>query len=226
MVSGRVLVASGEWSTILLYVMEDYQDIRVDIVSSEEGVFEPGRGEILIERSAMPVVGMEIDDMITVRSRSGDEMELRISGTTHAAGLTPGWMNNTAYGYISADTLASLGEKPGFDQLKFTVAENKLDKDHIQEIAALVVARVEQSGATVSQVNIPEPGEHENDGAMRIMMNLMAAFGVLTILLSSILAANLISAMLSQQIRQIGVMKTLGAKDGQVRGIYFGVVCC
>ena len=223
-VNGRVQVASGEWKTILLYVMEDYQDIRVDIVTLEERAVQPGLGEILIERSAMPVVGMEIEDEITVRSLSGNEVKMRITGTTHAAGLTPGWMNSTAYGYISAETLETLGEKPGFDQLKFTVAQNKLNKEYIQEVAALVTARVEQSGAAVTQVNIPEPGKHENDGAMRIMMNLMATFGVLTIFLSSILAANLISAMLSQQIRQIGVMKTLGAKDGQIMGIYFAIV--
>jgi putative ABC transport system permease protein len=59
---------------------------------------------------------------------------------------------------------------------------------------------------------------------MYILMNLMAAFGVLTILLSGILAANLISALLSQQVRQIGVMKTVGANDVQIMGIYFGVV--
>jgi putative ABC transport system permease protein len=55
---------------------------------------------------------------------------------------------------------------------------------------------------------------------MNSFMFLLEAFGVLCLVLSGILTATLISALLSQQMRQIGVMKAVGARTRQVMGIY------
>jgi putative ABC transport system permease protein len=49
------------------------------------------------------------------------------------------------------------------------------------------------------------------------------AFGVLALLSSAILVVNLIGAMLAGQVREIGVMKTIGAGSGQIAGMYLGL---
>ena len=53
---------------------------------------------------------------------------------------------------------------------------------------------------------------------------ILGAIGGLSLLVSGFLVINTISAILAQQTRQIGMMKAVGARDGQVAGIYFGVV--
>ena len=42
--------------------------------------------------------------------------------------------------------------------------------------------------------------------------------------MSGFLVINTISAILAQQTRQIGMMKAVGARDGQVAGVYLGIV--
>jgi putative ABC transport system permease protein len=53
---------------------------------------------------------------------------------------------------------------------------------------------------------------------------LNAGLGALVLLLSMFLVVNTISALLSQQTRQIGVMKAVGADMGQVTGLYLVLI--
>ena len=47
-ISARVEVAPGEWKNITLFVIADYNDIRVNKVSSQSGAWPPPEREILI----------------------------------------------------------------------------------------------------------------------------------------------------------------------------------
>ena len=61
-ISARVEVASGEWKNISLFVIADYEDIRINKVSSQSGAWPPPEREILIERAALQVIGIEIGE--------------------------------------------------------------------------------------------------------------------------------------------------------------------
>jgi putative ABC transport system permease protein len=50
----------------------------------------------------------------------------------------------------------------------------------------------------------------------------MSSFGLFVLVLSGILVINLLTAMMASQVRQIGVMKAIGATRRQVASIYFG----
>jgi putative ABC transport system permease protein len=52
----------------------------------------------------------------------------------------------------------------------------------------------------------------------------LGVLGFLSMFLSGFLVVNTISAMLAQQVRQIGMMKAVGARAGQVLGVYLGLV--
>src|SRR5262245_58481838 len=57
---------------------------------------------------------------------------------------------------------------------------------------------------------------------MGLLLLVMSSFGLFALLLSGILVVNLLTALMAAQIRQIGVMKTLGGTRRQIAGIYFG----
>jgi putative ABC transport system permease protein len=59
---------------------------------------------------------------------------------------------------------------------------------------------------------------------MATLMFLLQAFGLMALLLSGVLTANMISALLAGQIRQIGVMKAVGGNTRQISQLYFGLV--
>ena len=53
---------------------------------------------------------------------------------------------------------------------------------------------------------------------------LLTPLGLLALALSSFLVVNTISALMSQQVRQIGVMKSVGARRGQIVAMYLSSV--
>ena len=56
------------------------------------------------------------------------------------------------------------------------------------------------------------------------MLTLLGVLGFLAVLLGGFLVVNTISALIGQQIRQIGVMKAIGAKSSQIVVMYLGLI--
>ena len=57
---------------------------------------------------------------------------------------------------------------------------------------------------------------------MQSILLILGVLGSLSLFLSGFLVVNTISAMVAQQIRQIGMMKAVGARAGQVLGVTWG----
>ena len=103
-------------------------------------------------------------------------------------------------------------------------AGNGSDAAHVTAVANQAREVIEARGYTVSAVNVPEAGKHPHTDQMNSLLFMLEAFGVLALILGAILVANVISALLAQQIRQIGSMKTVGARTRQIAALYAGSV--
>ncbi len=226
MVEGRIQVGPNEWRTIWLFVINDFGDLRLDTFEAEQGKWPPSNDEILLERAALSVANARVGDRVIVKIPNGSKQTLNLVGTVHAPGLAPAWMEGFAYGFITRNTLAALGSPPYLDELKISVAENAFDKEYIRSTTYQIKAWVEQRGGQVYRVEIPEPGKHPHATQMAALLFLLESFGVLALILSGVLVANMISALLAQQIRQIGMMKAVGATPRQIMGIYLSIVLC
>ena len=60
--------------------------------------------------------------------------------------------------------------------------------------------------------------------SIQTMLMLLGVLGFLSLGLSGFLVVNTISALLAQQVRQIGIMKAIGGRRGQIAGMYLGMV--
>ncbi|MEO8191529.1 MAG: FtsX-like permease family protein [Acidobacteriota bacterium] len=220
-VSGRLRTPSGEWRGLRLFVVKDYASIRVSRLTREKGAWPPGKGEMLIERDAFQVARAKIGDRVTIRTARGPETELRVTGSVHDVGQAQARMENLVYGYITLDSLAELGEEPFLDQLQISVAKDRFDEAHVRAVAADVVKLAAGAGHAVKRVDVPTPGKHPHSDIMGVLLLAMAAFGLGVLALSGILVINLMTALMGAQIRQIGVMKTVGGTRAQIARIYF-----
>jgi len=220
--TGRMKVGPVEWRNLTLFVVKDFGDIRVSTLKPQQGAWPPAPGEILIERDAVQVARARIGDSVTIKTAGGNERTLRFSGTVKDVGQAQARMENAVYGYISLDTLAQLGEEPYLDQLKIVVGGNKFDEAHVRNVTTNVRQLIESQGHQVRRIDIPEPGKHPHSSIMGLLLLAMSSFGLFALLLSGILVVNLLTALMAAQIRQIGVMKTLGGTRRQIAGIYFG----
>ncbi len=220
-VSGRIKAGPVNWRSLILFVVKDYGDIRVSTLKPQAGAWPPAMGEILIERDALQVAKAKIGDTVTVRTSSGQDQPLRVSGTVKDVGQAQARMENIVYGYITLATLAQLGEEPFLDRLNVVVAGNQFDEAHIRNVAAEVQQWIESQGQPVRKLDVPVPGKHPHSDLMRLLLLAMSGFGLFALLLSGIIVVNLLTALMAAQVRQIGVMKTIGATRWQIARIYF-----
>ncbi len=218
---GQIKTGSAVWRNLVIFVVKDYGNVRVNKFVPEQGAWPPATGEMLIERDAFRVARAKIGDTMTIRIGQGKEQTLRVSGGVHDVGQPQARMENSVYGYITLDTLARLGEQPYLDQLNIVVAENRLDEQHIRGVAQDVKNLVESRGNSVRRVDIPRPGKHPHADLMGLLLLTMSSFGFFVLILSGILVVNLLMGMMASQVRQIGVMKAIGGTRWQVARIYF-----
>ena len=220
-IGGQIKAGPVQWRNLILFVVEDYGNIRVSKLVPESGAWPPASGEILIERDAFQVAKVNIGDAVTVKTANGVETPLVISGSVHDVGQAQARMENIVYGYINLATLVQLGEEPRFDQLNILVAQNRFDEDHIRRVASDVEKLIESRGHDVRRVDIPRPGKHPHSDLTGVLLLAMSSFGLFVLVLSGILVINLLTAMMASQVRQIGVMKAIGGTRWAVARIYF-----
>ncbi|MEU6540205.1 ABC transporter permease [Streptomyces sp. NPDC047000] len=90
----------------------------------------------------------------------------------------------------------------------------------IDRTAQRVAIRLKTLGHPVSSIDIPPPGRHPHQGQMVMVGFVLLAFGLTALLLASVLVATMLGGMLTAQIRQIGAMKAVGARTGQILLMY------
>lgn len=218
--SMRMQVGEDEWRNISIFAIPDYKDIRLNKVTSESGAWPPPEHEILIERSALGLANAQEGDIVTIKTPKNKIRELRVAGVTHDLSQSPAMFDGNIYGYVTFDTLEWLGEPRDYNEMRFVVAENADDKEHITDVAALVRRKIEKSGRAVFYTSIPKPGENPMNDVIQTILLLLGVLGILSLALSAFLVVNTISAILAQQVRQIGIMKAIGARRGQITGLY------
>lgn len=223
-VVGRVQIGENEWKDIWIYVINDFNDIRLNTFTSESGKAVPGKGEVLFERKALGLANAEVGQSVTIRIPGGNPATLKLSGSVHDPGLAPAWMEGYAYGYITRDTLKLLGGTSDLSELKVLVSEDALNKQHIKDVSVKLKASLEKDGYQVTHIEIPRPGKHPHYDQMLTLLFLMEVFGLLALLLSGVLVANLITSIMEQQTRPIGIMKAVGASSLQIAGLYQAMV--
>jgi putative ABC transport system permease protein len=224
-ISARVEVAPGEWKNISLFVIADYDNIRVNKVTSQSGVWPPPEREILIERAALTVIDAHVGDVIRIKLPNDTQRAMRIAGAAYDPAQLPAQLDGTPYGYISFDTLEWLGEPYGFNEL-YVIATHPEDKVWAQNVVNLVKDKAEKSGYTIPLSMTAEPGQLPMDDILQGILLLMGSLGILSLFLSVFLVVNTVSALLAQQKRQIAVMKAIGGGSLQILGMYLVMVIC
>jgi len=222
MILARARVGADEWVPAILYVIRDFDHQRMDTFRPNDGAWPPAKGDVLLERSAVSVARARNGESLTLRTPGGDDHPLRVAGTVHAPGLAPAWMEHVVYGFVPWDSPVRGGGETA--QVRIVVADHPLDEGYIRETADRVKALIERGGHAVTRVDVPAPGRHPHAAQMDTFMYLVGAFGILSFLLSAVLVASMIHGLLTEQLRQVGIMKAIGATTRQIAGIYLGQV--
>jgi putative ABC transport system permease protein len=220
--SAKVIRPSEDDVFIQFTAIENPYDLTVNTlkpVRNESTIAPLDEKAVLLDSSAASF-GYEPGDLITVELNDGKLRELRLAGYLHSATSIPYNFSQTITAYVTPDTNVWLGGTRDFNALAVSVAENQTDAEHVTEVAQAIADRIERSGITVDGVYVYQPGHHYAYSISQGMFFILGVLGWLTVLLSGILIVNTITALMSQQTRQIGIMKAIGARTHQIFGMY------
>lgn len=227
-VAVRFLDQAGEWRSLQLFAIPDFDEIAINKLKPQAGAYPPGERNLLLERAsfspALGLEGVEIGDTLTIEPPDGKQRTMQITGSVHDMSQLPAFINGAGYGYIDYDTLEWLGEGQGYNQVLFVVSNPDPTFADVQEVGKLIEDRLARSNVAALFTLVFEPGEHPAQSFLNGFSLILNAVGLLSLGLSSFLIVNTLSAIMAQQVQQIGIMKAIGARTGQITGMYFVMV--
>lgn len=179
--------------------------------------------EALLDRSA-GALGIKPGDTITFKLSDGKLRQLRVGGFIHDVTGFPYSMADYVTAYVTSNTMEWLGGPSNFTQLSMSVTENPTDQKHVEAVAQAVSDRLKDGGSTVSYIDIYEPGHYYAWSVTQGVMFVLSILGWLTVMLSAFLIVNTVTSLMTQQTRQIGIMKATGASTGQLVGMYIVLI--
>lgn len=209
-----------DFRPLLLFVVDDFSSLRLNTFRSESGAFPPPEGSILLERSALSMAGVGQGQSLVIKTPHGAATAVRVSGIVHDPGLAPAWQERSVYAYATRATAEALGETTGPRELRVAFREEPSRVVAAVSQAEQLAAWLTSEGHPVHELRVPPPGQHPHQLQMQTVLLLLMTFAALSLVLSSILTATILAAVLARQVREIGVMKTLGATSAQLAQLY------
>ncbi len=227
----RLQKESGGLKSLQLFVAAAADPMRIATFDIEQGAgWPPPPDGILIERSTLELLKLKVGDKVDIIGFDGRPAKLTVTGSVHDQSLALAGQE-AGVGYIQSNTLPYLGKPPALDQLVITIADQpglevpSRDRDAIVRTALSLVDRLKAApGIAIKQVAVPTPYEHPHQAISNALLSALSAFGLLSLILSSILIATMFNGLLTQQIPQIGMMKAIGARSSRILQLYLIMV--
>ncbi len=228
-VSAYITDFQGERHNLDLTAVPDFNKKHINRLTSQSGAAEPGLRDILLERNSAQGLQLNTGDTLTVEMDNGNRYNLKISGIVHDMSIEHFSVSGNVEGFVSMATLEWMGESPYYNALNVVVAENGLDRKHVLDVAGFARDRViEPAGYKVVSMSINSsdgvPGDHWAKKQLNGVLLMLQIMSILAIFLSGGLMVNTISAVLVQQVKQIGIMRSVGATRRQIILLYLGYV--
>ena len=137
-----------------------------------------------------------------------NQLALTVGGTSSSASATSSTSSSasaTSSTSSSASATSSTSSSTAGVEL-----EAPPTRAGVERSVTTVTEWLADEGVTVLRANVPEPGVHLMQGSVNTGLLMIGILGGLTLLLSAFLVINVMSAVVAQQVRVIGVLKAIG----------------
>ena len=217
-VEARVEV-DGAWMRMLVFVVDDFEAMRLNTFTPVSGAWPPPKGTVLIERMARDVIDAIEGAPVTIKVGDNPAVPIEVSGFVHDTTLAPAWQEQSGYAYMTMDTFILLGTPPVFEELRILV-DGDPDQARVDAKAVELAQALRADGADVHAIKAPPVGQHPHQGQIAISLAMFLSLAVLSLVLAAILVAAVLAASLARQSREIGIMKAVGARSTQIGTMY------
>ncbi len=215
---------SNQWVSLAVVAVEDFDKNKVNLLVPVSGVIKAGKDEVLLEKDSLKKLNLSVGDELTFEISDNLTKKLKVVGIVQDVSTGAGDFLAPPFAYIDTKTLPTLRQPELFNRAYVTVAEGQDNMVHIREIGAVLKDKLEKNGTTVIRTRFSETHKHPMGDTVNAILGILLALGILIVFLSSSLIANTLSALLSQHLRHIGVIKLVGGRKNQVFAMYFTLI--
>ncbi len=209
---------NGRPKSALLIGLRDYDNQAVDVIRVVSGESPKGM-EVLSDQSneINSVMAVSAGDMVVAQDQDGLPVYLRVSGVgknfIHGAAARSG----TPVFYTSMEAVEHIGGRTGFTFLGFAL---KNTNPSVMNQTVEVIRRDLASRTSVvtfdDLADVRKEGYWEGREIFATLMGFVGILAVLILFVSLFLISNTMNTMISEQTREIAMMKAIGATRGTV----------
>lgn len=217
----RIEVHPNDWIPLWLFGVEDFIRPELAATYGEDGATVPPPGTMLIERDGRLISDLDVGSRAKVRV--GPRVrEVPVSGINFDPAQAPATQDHFIYAYVDKPTFAEITGEPVNQRLILRLRGVRTKQD-VQAAIDRLLDEFKSQGISIKTVKIPKLNEHPHQWQLNTLLFLQGGIGLLAFLMGAALVSQLMASILAKQVRQIGVLKAIGASRRQVLKIYLAM---
>ncbi|MBI5964470.1 MAG: ABC transporter permease [Chloroflexi bacterium] len=218
------VTGTDKWTSFDMVAFNDFEENTINLLTPLEGKAVPDKREIVLERDALNHIDVQVGDTVELQLQDGSFKTMTVVGVVQDTAMGAGDFLASPYGYITMNTLQYLQQPELYNRAYVTVGSGGDDIFHIREVGADLKDKLEKNGTRVIRTRFSMTHEHPLASTVNAILGILMALGILIVFLSSSLIANTLSALLTQHLRHIGVIKLVGGRRRQVLIMYLALI--
>jgi putative ABC transport system permease protein len=216
------LTPDQPWQSAYLTAREDYAKQHFAKLTLLSGQWPRGN-DVAIGQGAEAVFGVREGESVTLRVNDREHV-IHIKGTVYSPNVQPPSFGGPVQFYATRDRYEYLTGERNFNAIM--AAAPVYDEAVVTDIANRMQDKLEKQGVDSFGNTPPEgkrtvdPSKHFFQSTMDGIFLVLGIMAGLALILGLFLVYNTINAIITQQVNQIGIMKAVGAKTGDILFIY------
>ena len=216
----RVEGKAGGWIPTRLLVRADFTHQQTGLVHLHRGEWPATDRGLWIEQASLPLLGVQPGESLRVRTPGGGTASIPIAGVVHDTAVAPSTQERIIYAYATPAVAVAMGQDPALDVVVVLMD----DRDSgVAEMADSLREDLTKAGHAPRRVEAL-PSGHPHAALMNAMLRVLGVLAVMAFTCSAALAAFAVSLWMKRELRQVGIMKTIGARASHIAGQYLALV--
>ncbi|HEX9923127.1 MAG TPA: ABC transporter permease [Anaerolineae bacterium] len=210
-----------EWRAARLLMRADYEAQTYNTLQLKEGAW-PAKDNLAIERLSSQFFGIDLGDEVIFELDKTDRA-LPITGKVRFGIVEPPQFGGDAVFFTDGQGLERFNIPAGeFNGLLVRVTPYSAEL--AREMASEIKERLGKEGVGVTGTFYQDPQAHFGRFFVEGLTLVLQILAVISLFMSVILITNTMTALITQQINQIGLIKAVGGATGVILKIYLATV--
>ncbi len=177
--------------------------------------------EFLVSYNELSDTGLTVGETVQIRLPDDSMREMTVAGVVSDQSMAGDFAASAERRSSPSTRWMSWGCRISTTGSTRRSARTAATRTRSKSVAAAVEDKVEKSGRNVYNTIMVETDKHPMTSTILALLGVLGALGLLIMLLSGSLIFNTLNALLTQHMRQIGVMKLVGrAKRADFRHVH------